>query len=108
MNAQEKTQDRVTSSIDATAHALNEMSKNETPGEKIVISLGSFINDYHRAQAEKINELSEELRKVKTSSNIGAIASGVQAIGFLGYLFLESKKDTKMTVDSTATGEMEE
>lgn len=76
MNAQEKTQDKVTETVDKTARAINEMSNdgNMTTDQKI-IALGSYINDNDKALAEKVNEMDENIKKTKTSSNLAAIGA---------------------------------
>ena len=90
----EEKKDNVKIAIDESKKAVDEMAKG---GVDNTVTLGHYMNTIATAQAEKINEIDENLKKTKLAANIGAVLVSALGLG-LGAHYVYSKVSSKGTM----------
>jgi hypothetical protein len=107
---QEEKQDKVKEAIDQSQAGLRNMESSGMTAEARVVQLGQYINNIETAQAEKMNEMCEDLRKTKLAANLGAIVAGLGVLGAGGaflYNYMQNRGNT-VGAAAVANGEVAE
>jgi hypothetical protein len=99
---QEEKQDKVKEAIDQAQAGIRNMENSSMTAEARVVQLGQYINNIETAQADKMNEMSEDLRKTKLAANLGAIVAGLGVLGGGGVLLYNYMQNRNGAIGASA------
>jgi len=95
--------DTLNKEIENAQKGISQMTDAAMTPVEAVKALGSYINSIEKANADKINEMDENLKKTKLAANLGATFAALLGIGLGGYVLYN--KYNQNGAEAMATGE---